>query len=187
MEKIRKWIPLFTTQFLGVLNDNILKNAIIFISILWLAEDDQQLVIPIASALLVLPFVLFSPLAGKWSQTKSKQKIFEISKLLEIPIMAIAVLGFFIESIHVVMIAMLFMGIQSAIYSPAKYGYIRELVGDENLAQANAMVQTITISAQSVSTFSRRSRGGWGTKLCTTYTSPMRPHRRRGSCRLMVS
>lgn len=134
MAKITKWIPLFTTQFLGVLNDNILKNAIIFISIFWLAKDDQALVIPIASALLVLPFVLFSPLAGKWSQTKSKQKIFEISKLLEIPIMGIAMVGFFMESIHIVMLAMLLMGIQSAIYSPSKYGLIRDIGGVEGVS-----------------------------------------------------
>ncbi|MCK5207783.1 MAG: hypothetical protein KAQ79_07180, partial [Cyclobacteriaceae bacterium] len=127
MATIRKWIPLFTTQFLGVLNDNILKNAIIFISIFWLAKDDHLLVYSVAPALLVLPFVLFSPLAGKWSQMKSKQRIFEISKLMEIPIMCVAVLGFFIESIHVVMLALLLMGIQSAIYSPSKYGLIRDI------------------------------------------------------------
>lgn len=144
MAKITKWIPLFTTQFLGVLNDNILKNAIIFISIFWLAKDDQALVIPIASALLVLPFVLFSPLAGKWSQTKSKQKIFEISKLLEIPIMGIAMVGFFMESIHIVMLAMLLMGIQSAIYSPSKYGLIRDIGGVEGVSFGIGTMELLT-------------------------------------------
>jgi len=144
MSHIKRWLPLFTTQFLGVLNDNILKNAIIFIGIFWLANDDQQLVIPIASALLVLPFVLFSPLAGKWAQTKSKQKIFEISKLIEIPIMGIAVVGFFIESIHVVMIAMLLMGIQSAIYSPSKYGLIRDIGGIEGVSFGIGTMELLT-------------------------------------------
>ena len=65
MLKIKKWIPLFVTQFLGVLNDNILKFAVIFISISWLANEDQEgLVVGMAGALLLLPFVLFSPLAG---------------------------------------------------------------------------------------------------------------------------
>lgn len=144
MVKIKKWIPLFTTQFLGVLNDNVLKNAIIFISIFWLAEEDQQFVIPIASALLVLPFVLFSPLAGKWSQTKSKQRIFEIAKLLEIPIMGVAALGFFMESIIVVMLAMLLMGIQSAIYSPSKYGLIRDIGGVEGVSFGIGTMELLT-------------------------------------------
>lgn len=144
MVKNGKWLPLFTTQFLGVLNDNVLKNAIIFISILWLAEDYQDLVYSIAPALLVLPFVLLSPLAGKWSQTKSKQKIFEIAKLMEIPIMAIAVLGFFMESIYVVMFSMLLMGIQSAIYSPSKYGLIRDIGGVEGVSFGIGTMELLT-------------------------------------------
>lgn len=144
MVKINKWIPLFTTQFLGVLNDNILKNAIIFISIFWLSAEDQQLVIPIASALLVLPFVLFSPLAGKWSQTKSKQRIFEIAKMMEIPIMGVAVIGFYFESINVVMLSMLLMGIQSAIYSPSKYGLIRDIGGVEGVSFGIGTMELLT-------------------------------------------
>ena len=36
---------------------------------------------------------------------------------------------------------------QSAFYSPAKYGYIKELTGKEHLATANAVVQAVTIVA----------------------------------------
>jgi len=144
MAKFRKWIPLFTSQFLGVLNDNILKSAIIFISVLWLAEEYHPLVISAASALMVLPFVLFSPLAGKWAQTKSKQRIFELSKLMEIPIMCLAVLGFYIESIHIVMIAMLLMGFQSAIYSPSKYGLIRDIGGVEGVSFGIGTMELLT-------------------------------------------
>jgi acyl-[acyl-carrier-protein]-phospholipid O-acyltransferase/long-chain-fatty-acid--[acyl-carrier-protein] ligase len=39
------------------------------------------------------------------------------------------------------------MGVQSAIYSPAKYGYIKELVGSQNLAGANGVVQATTTVA----------------------------------------
>ena len=144
MIKLKKWMPLFTTQFLGVLNDNVLKNAIIFIGIFWLAKEDQELVIPIASALLVFPFVLFSPLAGRWSQTKSKQKILELSKLAEIPIMLTAVFGFFSQSMVVVMAAMLLMGVQSALYSPSKYGLIRDVGGVEGVSFGIGTMELLT-------------------------------------------
>lgn len=39
------------------------------------------------------------------------------------------------------------LGIQSAINSPAKYGYIKEIFGKEHISQANAIVQTLTIIA----------------------------------------
>jgi hypothetical protein len=39
------------------------------------------------------------------------------------------------------------LGILAAIYSPAKYGYIKELVGKEKLAAANGVVQACTTIA----------------------------------------
>jgi len=127
-----------------VLNDNVLKNAIIFIGIFWLAKDEQPLVIPIASALLVLPFLLFSPLAGKWAQNYSKRKIYEKAKLFEIPIMVIAATGFYFQSIYAVMFAMLLMGLQSALYSPSKYGLIRDIGGVEGLSYGIGTMELLT-------------------------------------------
>ena len=140
----KKWGPLFSTQFLGVLNDNFLKNFIIFVSILWLSEEDQGLVIPVASAMLVLPFVLLSPLAGRLAQVYSKQKIYEYAKLAEIPIMAVGVIGFLISSITMVMVALLLMGVQSALYAPSKYGLIRDVGGAEGLSFGVGTMELLT-------------------------------------------
>ena len=41
----------------------------------------------------------------------------------------------------------LLLAVQSALNSPAKYGYIKEIFGKEYLPQVNAMVQTLTIIA----------------------------------------
>jgi acyl-[acyl-carrier-protein]-phospholipid O-acyltransferase/long-chain-fatty-acid--[acyl-carrier-protein] ligase len=144
MSKPNKWFPLFSTQFLGVLNDNFLKNCIIFVSIFWLAEDDQGMIIPIASALLVLPFVLCSPLAGRMAQTYSKQRIYEYAKLVEIPIMVIAISGFYMEHIWMVMFALLLMGFQSAIYAPSKYGLIRDVGGSDGLSYGVGTMELLT-------------------------------------------
>jgi acyl-[acyl-carrier-protein]-phospholipid O-acyltransferase/long-chain-fatty-acid--[acyl-carrier-protein] ligase len=132
--KIKKWIPLFFTQFLGLLNDNLLKNLIILISAWWLAKDGQATVIAIASALLVLPYILFSPLAGKWASTKSKLSILRWAKLLEIPIMLVALAGFAFQSIPLVMTALFLMGLQSTIYSPSKLGLIRDIGGIKGIS-----------------------------------------------------
>ena len=58
--------------------------------------------------------------------------------------MGIAVLGFFIESMHVVMLAMLLMGIQSAIYSPSKYGLIRDIGGVEGVSFGIGTMELLT-------------------------------------------
>ena len=139
-----RWSSLFITQFFGVFNDNFLKNCIIFISVFWLAKEEQNMVIPVASALLVVPFVLFSPLAGKLAQQYPKQKIFEWAKLAEIPIMVIAVVGFYMQSMTVVMVSLLFMGLQSALYAPSKFGLIRDVGGMDGLSFGVGTMELLT-------------------------------------------
>ncbi len=55
-----KWIPLFATNFFGVLNDNLLKNLICFISIYWVAEGNESIVIMLATGVMVLPYSSFA-------------------------------------------------------------------------------------------------------------------------------
>ncbi|MCH8331209.1 MAG: MFS transporter, partial [Bacteroidetes bacterium] len=142
-----RWTPLFVTQFLGVLNDNFLKNLICFVGIYWLAEDQQSLMISIATALLVLPYILFSPLAGSIAKRYSKKRTVEIAKFLEIPIMLVAVVGFGIHSIHTVMAALFLMGLQSAIYSPSKYGLIRDIGGKEGISFGTGTMELFSFTA----------------------------------------
>jgi acyl-[acyl-carrier-protein]-phospholipid O-acyltransferase/long-chain-fatty-acid--[acyl-carrier-protein] ligase len=139
-----KWFPLYITQYLGVMNDNLLKHLIIFIAASWVAEDSKELVISAAAAMLVIPYILFSPLAGRLAQIKSKQKILEWAKLVEIPIMVLAIGGFYVDSLAIVMAAMFLMGVQSALYSPAKYGLIRDVGGVAEISQASGFMELLT-------------------------------------------
>ena len=86
-----KWFPLYISQYLGVMNDNLLKHLIIFVSVAWVAESSQELVISAAAAMLVIPYILFSPVAGRLAQIRNKQQIFEWAKVAEMPIMVIAI------------------------------------------------------------------------------------------------
>ncbi|MFT7611518.1 MAG: 1-acyl-sn-glycerol-3-phosphate acyltransferase [Parvicellaceae bacterium] len=149
---MKKWMPLFLTQFFGVLNDNLLKYLIIFIGVLWVSEDMQSLVIPIASALLVLPYVLFSPFAGLLSQLKSKTSIVKIAKLAEIPIMALAIIGFSIENITLLLVSLFLMGLQSAIYSPSKLGLIKDVAGKSDLNRGTGIMDFLGFIAVLLST-----------------------------------
>ncbi len=148
-----KWLPLFVTNFVGVLNDNFLKNLICFVSIMWLAQEQKSLVIMWASALLVLPYILFSPLAGKLSTEHPKAKIIQITQLIEIPIMLIAATGFYFHSLCIVMIAMFLMGLQSCIYSPAKYGIIRDIGGKKGISFGTGSMEMLTFVAVLLGTF----------------------------------
>ena len=132
----RNWSNLFCLNFVGVLNDNFMKHSIIFVATLWQLPDylNRSTIISIISASLVIPYILLSPFAGDIAQRKSKQRIINIMKWIEIPIVLFAFLGFYFKSIVILALSILLMGIQSCMYSPAKYGLIRDIEGENKVA-----------------------------------------------------
>ena len=144
MNKKINWFPLFSSNFLGVLNDNLLKNLICFISIYWFPLEYKSIIISLATGFMVLPYIFFSPFSGFLSKTFYKQKIVLYAKFAEIPIMTMAFTGFWIENIYVVMTAMFLMGFQSAMYSPAKFGLITDIGGEESISFGTGFIEALT-------------------------------------------
>lgn len=132
--KKNPWWPLFATNFLSVFNDNLIKWLVIFVGVSWTSSDNKSMVISIAQALLVLPFIFFSPLAGRLSRIFPKRKIMLAGKIGEFPVVLIAILGFYLHSFPIVMFSILGMGLQSSLFSPSKYGLIREIRGNDGIS-----------------------------------------------------
>ena len=138
-----RWLKLFLLNFVGVLNDNFMKHCIIFVSVGWVMPEwmTQSQLISAVSAALVLPYLLLSPYSGEIAERFEKQKIVRLMKLLELPIVALACVGFWIESVWMVLLAVLLMGAQSCLYSPAKYGLIRDVDGEQGVAFGSGMFE----------------------------------------------
>src|ERR1035437_9256464 len=94
-----KWTPLFLSNFLGVYNDNFVKNCIIFIAVGWAMPRwmTQSQLISMVSASLVVPYLFLSPLAGRLAVIYSKKEVFRVCKLLEIPVLVLACVGFYFQ------------------------------------------------------------------------------------------
>ena len=75
MAKRKNWFSLFFTNYLGFLNDNFLKTLACFICIAWVGKENESMVVTLASAALVIPYLLFSPLAGRLAKIYKKRKI----------------------------------------------------------------------------------------------------------------
>lgn len=131
-----KWTPLFLSNFLGVFNDNFLKNCIIFIAVGWTMPTwmTQSQLISMVSASLVVPYLFLSPLAGRFAVIYSKKSVFRICKLLEIPVLLLACVSFYFHWVMVAVLAVLLMGILSCLYSPSKYSLIRDIGGEEGVS-----------------------------------------------------
>ena len=147
--KGRFW-PLFWVQFFGALNDNFFKNALVFLitfrGITLLGMESQSLV-SLASGIFILPYFIFSPISGQISDKYEKSQIVRYTKILEIIIMIVAAIGFFMEEYSLLMVVLFLMGTQSALFGPVKYSMIPELVEDEELIQGNAYVELGTFLA----------------------------------------
>ncbi|MDD4828422.1 MAG: hypothetical protein PHR97_07180, partial [Bacteroidales bacterium] len=133
MTRQPRWWPLFLTNFLGVLNDNYLKTLACFIAVAWVGLKYEAMLVSAAAASLVLPYVLLSPLAGRWAVIFRKIQVVRVAKFVEILIMLLATAGFILENVWIVMSCILFMGTQSCLFSPSKYGLIRDIGGQENV------------------------------------------------------
>lgn len=145
----KRFLPFFVTQFFGAFNDNVYKNALIII----IAFKAQDSVLPVntltnlSAALFILPFFLFSAIAGQYIDKKEKSSMIRRIKILEIIIMLAAAIGFVLGNIYW-LIAMLFlMGTQSTFFGPAKYGYIPQHMSEHELTAANGLVQMGTFVA----------------------------------------
>ena len=145
----RNWTALFTTNFMGVFNDNFLKNLIVYVAMVWTLPSwlTQSQLVSVLSAAMVLPYILLSPYAGELSRLQSKLKIFRFFKWTEIPIMLLACFGLYFHDIYTSVLAVTFMGIQSCLYSPAKYGLIRDIGGEEKASWGSGLFETITFLA----------------------------------------
>jgi len=142
--KSKKFGPFFSTQFLGAFNDNIFKNTLMLMLAFGASEKigiDPNLIINLAAVLFILPFLLFSSIAGQLTDKYEKSSLIRKIKLLEIVLMSIAAIGLIFEQ-YILLLALLFlMGAQSTFFGPAKYAILPQHLKPEQLVGGNALVE----------------------------------------------
>lgn len=151
--RIKGFMPyllvLFVNAFIDLGHKIVIQNTVFKIY----DGNTQVILTALVNALILIPFILlFSP-AGFISDKYAKHKVMQYSAWAELAAVLIIVLAYYQGWFWLAFAMTLILGIQAAIYSPAKYGYIRELVGDNNLASANGLVQALTIISILGSTF----------------------------------
>ncbi|ALF60459.1 MFS transporter [Psychrobacter urativorans] len=142
--KRRRFSAMFFTQFLGAFNDNIFKQALILVLTYTAASQlgvEVSILNNLAAMLFILPYFLFSALAGQIADKYEKSKLTQITKLLELSIMVIAAVGFVFEWYALLFVALFLMGTQSTFFGPIKYAYLPQAMKGEELVGANGLFQ----------------------------------------------
>jgi acyl-[acyl-carrier-protein]-phospholipid O-acyltransferase/long-chain-fatty-acid--[acyl-carrier-protein] ligase len=141
------------TQFLGAFNDNLFKQLLLLLATPAAAElaagaaEDRQ---GEATILFGAAFLIFSGFAGWLADRTSKRTLIIASKVAEIAVMLLGVVGFlYYDTFGLTgMFAVLFlMGVQSAFFGPPKYGILPEMLRDSDLPRANGIFLMFTFVA----------------------------------------
>ena len=146
----RRFAPFFITQFLGALNDNIFRNGLVilitFQGVRVLDMDAGQLA-NVAGALFILPFFLFSAIAGQLADKYEKSRLICNIKLLEICLMILAAFAFSTQSYIELLVLLFLMGCQSTLFSPIKYSYLPQQLSTDELIGGNGLIESGTYMA----------------------------------------
>ncbi len=139
----RKFASLYATNLWGVMNDNLLKLLVCYVAVSWVEPQYKSLLVNAAMGILVFPYLFLSPIAGKLPGTYSKVGVLRVCKAAELPIMCVAIVGFVFQNVWLALLAILLMGMQSALYSPSKYGLIKDLGGVQNISKGMGGMEAI--------------------------------------------
>jgi acyl-[acyl-carrier-protein]-phospholipid O-acyltransferase/long-chain-fatty-acid--[acyl-carrier-protein] ligase len=146
----RRFAPLFVTQFLGALNDNLLKSALaIFVTYHAAATGgaDAATLVMLAGGVFIAPFFLFSGASGTLADRVDKAKIAGWVKLAEIAIMATGAAGFAFSSVPLLLVALFGLGTHSTVFGPIKYALLPQHLAEEELVGGNALIEAGTFLA----------------------------------------
>lgn len=143
----KRFLPLFLTQFLGAFNDNLFKSALVMLVTFDLAERlgyNSQMLITSIAGIFILPFFLFSSIAGELADKYEKSSLIRIIKIIEIVLMCLTGLAFYLLNLWLLIFLLFLMGAQSTFFGPLKYSIIPQHLEEDELIAANGLVEAGT-------------------------------------------
>jgi MFS family permease len=145
----RRFLPLFSTQFLGAFNDSLFKQAVVlFVTYQLYSNAAKEFQFSaIAQALFILPFFLLSALAGQLADDHDKARLIRIIKLAEIGIMIAGGAGIVFASIPLMLAAVFAMGVHSTFFGPIKYAILPQHLNKDEVLGGTGLVEAGTYVA----------------------------------------
>ena len=147
---VRRFMPLFLTQFLGAFNDNFFKSALMMLITYRIGDAsgvDPRILVNAAAGVFILPFFIFAPTASDLADRYDRSTLMRWVKFAEIVVMSGAAFGFWLGNAWLLMVVLFMMGAQSAFFSPAKYSILPQHLNEDELIAGNGLIQMGTYLA----------------------------------------
>ena len=141
--KTRRFAALFYVQFLGAFSDNVFRSALLILITYQFSAAlklEASMLTMLAAGLFILPFFLMSAFGGLLADKFAKHRLIRLIKLFELIILAVSGLAFIYQIVWLLFVCLCLAGLQSALFGPCKYAILPELLEDEQLLAANALI-----------------------------------------------
>ncbi|MES2119271.1 MAG: MFS transporter [Pseudomonadota bacterium] len=147
--RARRFLPLFSAQFLGAFNDSLFKQAVVlFVTFQLYSNAAKEFQFSaIAQALFMLPFFLFSAVAGQLADDHDKSRLIRLIKLAEIGIMILGGAGIMLANVPLMLSAVFLMGIHSTFFGPIKYAILPQHLHKDEVLGGTGLVEAGTYIA----------------------------------------
>lgn len=143
----RNFLPLFIAQILGVFNDNVFKSALTMLVTYRLAAEtgaNAAVLVSLGGGVFMLPYVLFSGLAGQVADKFEKSRLVVYVKVFELIIMSIGLYVLHLGHLTGLFVLLFLMGAHSTFFSPVKYGILPQALAKNQLVAANGLFEGST-------------------------------------------
>lgn len=127
---------------LSAFNQNYFKNAFTILITYRLAEmtgNSAETLISVASALFILPFFLFSGIAGNIADHYPKQAVVRVLKIIEVALYIAAFGAMLSGEIWAMLVVLGLIGTQAAFFSPVKYAILPSLLHHDEMIAGNGI------------------------------------------------
>jgi 1-acyl-sn-glycerol-3-phosphate acyltransferase len=152
----RRFLPFFLTQFFGAFNENLFRNALV-VSLTFgasVAASDAVMLTNLSQGLFILPFFLFSALAGQLADKYEKSRLIRQTRLIEVVLMICAAVALYFGHLPSLFTLIFLLGVLATIFGPLKYSLMPQHLRQSELVGGNALVDSGTFLAILIGTIS---------------------------------
>jgi len=139
----RGFLSLLACQSLGAFNDNAFKALIALMALMTFPPEKARPLIAAAGALFILPFILFSTLAGDLADRFPKKRLLILFKAAELVLMALAAAALWTRSVPFLLALLFLMGLHSAFFGPVKLAILPEILEERDLSRGNGLMEML--------------------------------------------
>jgi len=147
--KPQSWLSLtalLVVQAQNAFNDNFVKLVLIGLAMAAAAGTAiGEYTAQIFTAMIPVPFILLAPVAGWFSDRYSKNRVIYFALILQLFIFSLILVSLLVKSVQLAVFGFFLLAVQSTLFSPAKQGILKEIVGSQKLGTANGLMQMLTM------------------------------------------